>query len=145
VQERKSASAQRHSGFVQECHGNIDADANVTRSPAPASRGKIMRKTVTALAAAATLATATVALPTTADARRGWWGPALGGFAVGAIVGSALARPYYGYGYPYYGAYYAPAPVYYSYYAPAYYGYYAPRPYYSCWRRGYYGHRYRVC
>jgi hypothetical protein len=72
--------------------------------------------------------------------------------AVGAVVGSALARPYYGYGYygggyPYYGTYYAPAPVYYSYYAPAYYGYYGySRPYgYGCWRRGYYGHRYRVC
>jgi hypothetical protein len=39
----------------------------------------------------------------------GWWGPALGGFAIGAIVGSAFARPYYaypsygyGYGYPAY-------------------------------------------
>jgi hypothetical protein len=113
-------------------------------------RGYAMRKTVTALAAAATLATATLAAPRTADARWGWWGPALGGLAVGAIVGSALARPYYGYGYggyPYYGTYYAPAPVYYSYYAPAYYGYYGySRPYgYGCWRRGYYGHRYRVC
>jgi hypothetical protein len=102
-----------------------------------------MRKVVTALAAAATIAAATVATPATADARGGWWGPAIiGGFAAGAIVGSAFARPYpyYGYGY----GYYAPAPVYYGYYtpAPAYYGYYAPRPYYGCWR---YGYRYRVC
>ena len=45
----------------------------------------------------------------------------------GAIVGSALARPY-----PY--AYYGPAPVY----------YYGPAPYYGCWRwRN--GYRYRVC
>jgi hypothetical protein len=110
-----------------------------------------MRKTLTAIAAAATIGVATLASPTTADARWGWWGPALGGFAVGAIVGSALASPYYYAGYypaypsypaGYYG-YYAPA---YSYsYAPAYYGYaYAPRPYYNClrWR---YGYRYRVC
>ena|SRR5436190_23199014 len=107
-----------------------------------------MRKAVTALAAAATLAAATLATPSTADARRGWWGPAIiGGFAAGAIVGSAFARPY-----GYYGGYYAPAPVYYDYYTPApayysYYGppaYYGPRPYYGCWRLRY-GHRYRVC
>src|SRR6266511_2405597 len=74
-----------------------------------------MRKFLTALAAA-TIVVAGVATPTTADARwRGWWGPALGGFAVGALIGSAFARPYYaypyysygygpyyGYGYPYY-------------------------------------------
>ena len=114
-----------------------------------------MRKTLTAVAAAATIGVATVATPTTADARWGWWGPALGAFAVGAIVGGALARPYY-YG-GYYGGYYPSysyyptygyssyAPAYYGGYAPAYYGYaYAPRPYYSCvrWRHGY---RYRVC
>jgi len=104
-----------------------------------------MRKTLTAVVAAATITAATVATPTSADARRGWWGPAIGAFAVGAIIGSAFARPYY------YGGYYPSysyAPAYgYSYpsygysYAPAYYGYaYAPRPYYSCWRYGY-----RVC
>src|SRR5258706_13722594 len=59
-----------------------------------------MRKTLTAVAAAATIGVATVAAPTTADARWGWWGPALGAFAVGAIVVGALARPYY------YGGYY---------------------------------------
>ena len=63
-----------------------------------------------------------IATPTTADARWGWWGPALlGGFAAGAIIGSAFARPYYygyGYGYPAYG--------YGGYYAPAYYGGYYP-------------------
>src|SRR5437667_12462115 len=69
-----------------------------------------MRKSLTALAAATTIAVAAVATPTTADAqwrRGGWWGPALGGFALGALIGSAFARPYYaypsygyGYGYP---------------------------------------------
>jgi hypothetical protein len=108
-----------------------------------------MRTTLTAVAAAATIAVATVATPSTADARWGWWGPALGGLAVGAIIGGALASPYYGGYYPAYSYYpsygygYYPA---YSYgYAPAYYGYAsAPRPYYSClrWR---YGYRYRVC
>jgi hypothetical protein len=109
-----------------------------------------MRKSLTALAAATTIAVAAVATPTTADAqwrRGGWWGPALGGFAVGAIIGSAFARPYYayayyGYGYGYgpnYGYGYpanygAPQPYYYGgYYAPRPYygGYYAPRPYYG--------------
>ena len=114
-----------------------------------------MTKTLTALATAATLTVAAVASPTTAEARRGWWGPAiLGGFAAAALAG-AFARPYYGgyyggyggyggYGYGGYGGYY-PAPVYYyaPAYAPAY--YYAPRPaYYGCvrWR---YGYRVRVC
>ena len=111
-----------------------------------------MKKTLRAVAAAATIAVASVA--TTAEARWGWWGPALGAFAVGAIVGGALARPYYYGGYygGYYPAYsyyptygYSYAPAYYGGYAPAYYGYAsAPRPYYSCWRwRG--GYRYRVC
>jgi hypothetical protein len=69
---------------------------------------------------------AAVLTPSTADARPGWWGPTLGGFAVGALIGSAFARPYYGYGYGY--------PAYYSY------GFYAPRPYYRPYyiRRHYY-------
>jgi hypothetical protein len=74
-----------------------------------------MRKILTVLVAAASLAAATVAMSSTADARwgRGWgWGPGpvIGGLAAGAIVGGALAAPYYypygynGYGpYPYYG------------------------------------------
>ncbi|HYQ20619.1 MAG TPA: hypothetical protein VEQ64_08690 [Xanthobacteraceae bacterium] len=99
-----------------------------------------MRTTLTAVAAAATIAVATIAAPTAADARRGWWAPAIiGGLAAGAIIGSAYARPYYG-GY----GYYQPAPVYDG-YAPAYYGgYSAPGPYYGCWRWQN-GYRYRVC
>ena len=111
-----------------------------------------MRKSLTALTAATTIAIAAVVTPTTADARwrGGWWGPALGGFALGALIGSAFARPYYaypsygyGYGYPAYSyapAYsygYAPAYSYYGYspaysYAPA---YYARRPYYGYYAR----------
>ncbi len=99
-----------------------------------------MKKPVTALVAVTAFATAAVATPNTADARGGWWGPAIGGFAAGAIIGSALARPYYGYPSGYYG-YYAPGPVYYSYYGPAYYG---PGPYRGCVRYRY-GYRHRVC
>src|SRR5262249_38930090 len=107
---------------------------------------------LTAVAAAATITVASLATPTTAEARWGWWGPALGAFAVGAIVGGALASPYYSGGY--YGGYYPADSVYpsvryshppYRYHdPPAYYGYaYAPRPY-NCWRwRA--GYRYRVC
>jgi hypothetical protein len=56
--------------------------------------------------------------------RWGWWGPGavIGGLAAGAIVGSALAAPYYGYPGPY--------------------------GYGGCWRRvwGYYGWQWaRVC
>jgi hypothetical protein len=111
-----------------------------------------MKKTLTALVAGAAITVAAVATPTSAEARRGWWGPGIvGGLFAGALIASAFARPYYG-GYyggyyrgGYYNAYY-PGPVSYDYYAPAYAPayYYAPGPYYNCvrWRGGY---RYRVC
>ena len=108
-----------------------------------------MRKTLTALTAATTIAVTLAATSTDASAqwRRWGWGPGafIGGLAAGAIVASAFARPYYyGYGgyynnyyYPAYSYdYYAPAPVTYSYY-PAY-NYYPGA--YGCWRGGY-----RVC
>ena len=83
-------------------------------------KGDTMRKSLTALAAATTLAVVAVATPTTADARCGWWGP--------AIIGSALARPYYAYPFRYgYGPYYGYVPAYYGYYGPGYYPYYARR------------------
>jgi hypothetical protein len=55
----------------------------------------------------------------------------LGGFVLGAAVGSALARPYYGYGYGYPAYYSYGYPAYYSYGYPAYSYYYAPRRYYG--------------
>jgi hypothetical protein len=80
-----------------------------------------MKKTLTALAAAAIVATAIVAVPTTADAQRRCFGCAVGagvvgGFLAGAIVGSAIAnaQPAYvaapGPGYVVYPAYGAPLP-----------------------------------
>ena len=79
-----------------------------------------MKKTLAALAAAATVATAIAATPTPADAR--CWGCAvgagvLGGFVAGAIVGTAVAnsQPAYvaapGPGYVVYPAYWARMPV----------------------------------
>ena len=51
-----------------------------------------MKRILTALVAAATLAGAAVASSAPAEARWGWgWG--LGGFAAGAVIGSALASP----------------------------------------------------
>ena len=72
-----------------------------------------MRKILTALVAAAIIGGAALATSAPAYAwRGGWgWGWGLGGFAAGAIVGSALAAPYYYAPYGYYGPYpYAPPP-----------------------------------
>jgi hypothetical protein len=89
-----------------------------------------MKKILTAVVAAATLGVAVLATSGTAEARwgRGWgWrgpGPVIGGFVAGAVVGSALAAPYY---YPY--------------------GYYGPYPYGPCtWRTVWNGYRWvRAC
>jgi hypothetical protein len=95
-----------------------------------------MRKFLTTLVAAVTIGAATLAMSSSANAWRGggWgWGWGLGGFAVGALIGSALAAPYY-YPYGYYGNYgYGN----YGNYGYANYGY-APSPYYG---PGYYGCR----
>src|SRR6266403_390049 len=77
-------------------------------------KGKAMRKTLMALAAAATLAVSAVAAPAPAHAQRGLGAAVAGGIIGGAIIGGALAGPrYYGPGY------YGPG---YGYYGPAAYG-----------------------
>jgi hypothetical protein len=99
-----------------------------------------MRRTVTALVAAATIAAATVATPSTAAAGRDWWVPALiGGIAAGAIVGTQIARPQYPG--PVYFEYAQPGPTYYEVYPPQ---YFAPPPADNCWRWRH-GYRHRVC
>ena len=52
----------------------------------------------------------------------GWGAPVAAGVVAGAVVGSALAAPYYGYGPYYYPGPYYPGPP------PAYYGYPPPAP-----------------
>jgi hypothetical protein len=77
-----------------------------------------MKRTVTALCAAAALATATASVPTTAEARCVGCvvGAGIAGFAAGAIVGSAIANAGPAYvvapppGYVAYPAYYAGLP-----------------------------------
>jgi hypothetical protein len=100
-----------------------------------------MRKTLAALAAAATIAVATLAAPTAAEAR--WWGgghvgfrgpgPFFGGLVAGALIAPHFYRP----------AFYHPA----FYYRRPFFAYgYGPGP--SCWRTYWNGWRwasYPVC
>jgi hypothetical protein len=70
-----------------------------------------MKKTLIAIAAAATVMVATVAAPQQAEARHGRNGALIGGLAVGALLGAAVASgPYYYGG----GPYYASGPAYYG-------------------------------
>ena len=72
-----------------------------------------MKKTLTALAAASTIAIAAIAAPQQAEARGGRIAAGIiGGLAAGAIIGSIAANNGYPYG-P--GYYYGPGPVYYGY------------------------------
>jgi hypothetical protein len=71
-----------------------------------------LTKTLTAIAAAASLSAAVLVTPTEPAQARGGAVAAgiIGGLAAGAIIGSAAAHgPYYGPGY-----YYGPGPVYYG-------------------------------
>jgi hypothetical protein len=82
-------------------------------------RVNAMRKTLMALAAAASLVLSAVAMPAPAHAQRGFGAGLAAGVIGGAIVGGALAAPYY-YGPRYYGpgyGYYGPG---YGYYGPSY-------------------------
>ena len=72
-----------------------------------------LSRTLTAIAAAATVILAAVAAPQPAEARHGGAVAAgiIGGLAAGALIGAAAANgPYYGYG----PAYYGPGPAYYG-------------------------------
>lgn len=95
-----------------------------------------MKKTLTVMATAATLAIASVAAPQHAEARGGRVAAGvIGGLAAGAIIGSALAGPrYYGPG----PAYYGPGPVYYG---PS--CYWTRQRYWDGWR--WHHRRIRVC
>ena len=82
-----------------------------------------MRRPIAALMLTAGLTMATVAAPTQAQAQWRGWGWGLGGFAIGALVGAAIARSTWGYpGYYGYGGYGYPAYGY-GYGSPAYGGY----------------------
>ena len=71
-----------------------------------------MTRTLTAIAAAATIGLAAITAPQQAEAHDGALAAGIiGGLAVGAIVGSAAAHGPYYYSGP---AYYGPAPVYYG-------------------------------
>lgn len=71
-----------------------------------------MKKTMIAIAAAATLGLATVAAPQSAQARHGHIAAGIiGGLAFGALLGAAASGPYY----------YGPGPYYYG-RGPIYYG-----------------------
>jgi hypothetical protein len=97
-----------------------------------------MKRALTALALAGTLAIATIATPKSAHAQWRGWGWGLGGLAAGLIIGAALSRPAYAYGYGY--------PAYsYGYGYPSYgYGYGYPSYSYASYGYGYptYGYGY---
>jgi hypothetical protein len=97
-----------------------------------------MKKTLTAVAAIATLALGTLAVPQQAEARHGRNAAIIGGIAAGALFGAAAANGAFGYYGPGYGYGYAPGPV-----------YYGPRCYWTSRRywNGYRWHsrRVRVC
>ncbi len=96
-----------------------------------------MKKTLIALATAATLALATVAAPQPAQAHHGGAIAAgiIGGLAAGALIGAAAANGPYYYG-P--GDYNGPAPVYYG---PG--CYWTNERYWNGY--GWHWHRVRVC
>src|SRR4029453_17149723 len=92
---RVSSGLQSH-GFQHDLiWTNIDPVGAQIRMRGHEARKHPMKRSLTALVLAGSLATATIAMPTDAHARRlrGWgWG--VGAFAIGALVGAVLPRPY---------------------------------------------------
>jgi hypothetical protein len=81
-------------------------DVPGSTEPKTSEKGKAMRKTMMALAAAATLAVSALAAPAPAHAQRGVAAGVVGGLIGGAIIGGAIANSgpgYYGPGPGYYG------------------------------------------
>jgi hypothetical protein len=97
-----------------------------------------MKKTVLALATAATIGVSALVAPSPAQAWRGGWGPGLAAGLIGAAVIGGIASSAYAYG-PGYGYYGGPGYGYYGGYAPAYYGGYAPAYYNYGYAPAYYG------
>ena len=102
-----------------------------------------MKKTVLALATAATIGVSALVAPSPAQAwRGGGWGPGLAAGLIGAAVIGGIASSAYAYG-PGYGYYGGPGYGYYGGYAPGYYDGYAPAYYRYSYAPVYYGPRYR--
>jgi hypothetical protein len=98
-------NTQETSRVIVECTGSQRTKGRCAMTKLP--------RTLTALAAAATLGLAAIAAPQPAEARGGAIAAGvIGGLAAGAIIGSAINGPYYGYGPGYY--YGGPSPVYYG-------------------------------
>jgi hypothetical protein len=99
-----------------------------------------VKKILGGLVAVTLVGATALATTTSAEARwGGWggWGWGVGAFAAGAVIGSALTAPYYGY-YTYAPGYsYGYAPAYTYGYAPAYSYGYAPAYYTPAYNYGY--------
>jgi len=112
--------------IIQVEYGTFSAtDCDVlslgSTEPGIRKKGEAMKRSMMAIAAAATLAVSALAAPAPAHAQRGVAAGVAAGLIGGALIGGALASPgYYGPGYGYYGGprYYGPGYGYYG--GPAY-------------------------
>jgi hypothetical protein len=84
---------------------NFQPDSPLFAVAKTQEKGEAMKRTMMALAAAATLAVSALAAPAPAHAQRGVAAGVVGGLIGGAIIGGAIANSpgYYGPGYGYYG------------------------------------------
>ena len=109
----KHLDANTAASFIDHSSGIWNPQARQianARCPCSREKGEVMKKTLLALCAAATLAVSAVAVPAPAQAQRGVAAGVAAGLIGGAIVGGAIASQngYYGPGY----GYYAPGPAY---------------------------------